>query len=669
MRIEGFETRKGTIAKGMFVISFPEVLDADRQRAVLQCLAEGDVCEAPGDAALPARSRYVAGRWEVPTDAGIEAQRSALRRLETEFRAMHARFLQVSTEIDMAAAEAEDGEGSHWKAGPPPEARTLPFPIEGYPDILEAYDGEDFGIALKLAPPQTEGEDVVLDAFHTFWLSPYVDEEVEDGVPFRHAQMTWDGAHRAGVLWVDRFAPPASTEELVHHLMWIAQSVHAIVPVQYARFAGAETAITCDGASEPLVLAGNPFAAKFAAEGEAAAAAWAETQSGWTRQELAAMFIEVGKQHDPDDPESGPVALRMFDRAGELDPTNAEAKFLGAIVLTSQGRSDEAIARAEARHDLGLRARTLALVAETGKIPGRAASLISRDTLAELGDEALGELVLAMANHAPEMLEAVLASMPPARGNLVAHLYNAGCNTSDPKRRIRVFDHVLAMPEPGEDSGPNRNAWTMAWNNACVTAHAVGDFAKAKELADGAQPYARENPYIYHAAACAYAATGDHQRAFEQVKGGVEADYDFIERMEKDTDLGPILEWPEFRAIFAAWRERMAQSEGVLEVSDADFEEKITACPKVSIVDFTASWCGPCRHLAPIVEKLARGSGGRFRVAKLDIDANADTKERFGVRSVPTLIVFRDGKEAARHVGLTDLSTLRKLIDQVAPLS
>jgi hypothetical protein len=98
----------------------------------------------------------------------------------------------------------------------------------------------------------------------------------------------------------------------------------------------------------------------------------------------------------------------------------------------------------------------------------------------------------------------------------------------------------------------------MAWNNACIHAHALGDYELAVELADGGQPYAPENPYIYHSAACAYAAHGDISRAVEQVKQAIEHDYEHSEKMETDPDLAPLHPDPRFSALFVEWRTRRA---------------------------------------------------------------------------------------------------------------
>ena len=86
-------------------------------------------------------------------------------------------------------------------------------------------------------------------------------------------------------------------------------------------------------------------------------------------------------------------------------------------------------------------------------------------------------------------------------------------------------------------------------------------------------------------------------------------------------------------------------------VTDSNFAEEVERSPLPVLVDMWAEWCGPCRMIAPAVEQLAAELTGRVRVAKLNIDENPATPSRFGVRSIPTLLVFKDGREADRLVG------------------
>jgi thioredoxin 1 len=88
-----------------------------------------------------------------------------------------------------------------------------------------------------------------------------------------------------------------------------------------------------------------------------------------------------------------------------------------------------------------------------------------------------------------------------------------------------------------------------------------------------------------------------------------------------------------------------------LHVKDADFDE-IVKNNRVALIDFWAGWCGPCRALAPTIEELARDYNGKVLVGKLDVDENPKTAECFHVYSIPTIVVFKDGCEVERLVGL-----------------
>lgn len=85
--------------------------------------------------------------------------------------------------------------------------------------------------------------------------------------------------------------------------------------------------------------------------------------------------------------------------------------------------------------------------------------------------------------------------------------------------------------------------------------------------------------------------------------------------------------------------------------SDADFDAQVIKSDKPVMVDFWATWCGPCQMAGPVVDSLADDYKGKIKIGKLDVDANQETAAKYSVQSIPTVILFRDGKEVARKVG------------------
>jgi thioredoxin 1 len=97
-------------------------------------------------------------------------------------------------------------------------------------------------------------------------------------------------------------------------------------------------------------------------------------------------------------------------------------------------------------------------------------------------------------------------------------------------------------------------------------------------------------------------------------------------------------------------------------VTDRTFEAEVLQSQVPVLIDFTATWCGPCKALKPIIEKVAQSHAGRLKVLQLDIDDSPDTPSRFNIRGVPTVIMFKDGKEVARQVGLAPEAKLVALV-------
>ncbi len=104
----------------------------------------------------------------------------------------------------------------------------------------------------------------------------------------------------------------------------------------------------------------------------------------------------------------------------------------------------------------------------------------------------------------------------------------------------------------------------------------------------------------------------------------------------------------------------------MLTLGDDNFDKAVLESPMPVVVDFWATWCGPCRLMEPIVDSLARDYDGRIAVGKLNVDENPRTAERFGIRSIPTLLLFKDGKVVDSSIGLTDRAQLAGLVEKHA---
>jgi thioredoxin 1 len=108
----------------------------------------------------------------------------------------------------------------------------------------------------------------------------------------------------------------------------------------------------------------------------------------------------------------------------------------------------------------------------------------------------------------------------------------------------------------------------------------------------------------------------------------------------------------------------MNANSNITHLTDTDFPEQVEQGKGLTIVDFWAEWCGPCRAIAPILEQLATSYAGRMKVAKVDVDANQKTTMRFNVRSIPALLFFVDGKHVDTVVGLTQRAALEARISK-----
>ncbi len=103
-----------------------------------------------------------------------------------------------------------------------------------------------------------------------------------------------------------------------------------------------------------------------------------------------------------------------------------------------------------------------------------------------------------------------------------------------------------------------------------------------------------------------------------------------------------------------------------IELTDANFDRFVQRNDLPVVVDFWAEWCGPCKMMAPVFAQAAREQRSRFRFAKLDTDANQGIAQRFGIRSIPSLLLFKGGNEADRVVGAVDAGRLRQWLSRYA---
>jgi len=104
-------------------------------------------------------------------------------------------------------------------------------------------------------------------------------------------------------------------------------------------------------------------------------------------------------------------------------------------------------------------------------------------------------------------------------------------------------------------------------------------------------------------------------------------------------------------------------SELILSVTDNDFEAVVLKSSLPVLVDYWADWCAPCRALAPVLDEISAHYDGRLKVAKIDIDKNSKTPADYGIRNIPTLMLFKDGNLVATKVGLLSKSQLTSFID------
>ena len=99
------------------------------------------------------------------------------------------------------------------------------------------------------------------------------------------------------------------------------------------------------------------------------------------------------------------------------------------------------------------------------------------------------------------------------------------------------------------------------------------------------------------------------------------------------------------------------------EITDSNFKAEVLDKEGVAVLDFWAEWCGPCRMIAPIIDKLSEEYKGKALIGKVNVDNNPDITVKYGIRSIPTILVFKNGEVVNRHVGVTTQANLAQMID------
>ena len=106
-------------------------------------------------------------------------------------------------------------------------------------------------------------------------------------------------------------------------------------------------------------------------------------------------------------------------------------------------------------------------------------------------------------------------------------------------------------------------------------------------------------------------------------------------------------------------------SESIIHVTDSSFEDEVLSSDKPVIVDYWAEWCGPCKMIAPLLDELANEYQGKLTVAKINIDENQETPQKYAVRGIPTLMIFKNGEVAGTKVGAMSKSQLSAFVDSL----
>jgi photosystem II stability/assembly factor-like uncharacterized protein/tetratricopeptide (TPR) repeat protein len=290
---------------------------------------------------------------------------------------------------------------------------------------------------------------------------------------------------------------------------------------------------------------------------------------GVTDAALAARLVaaENARDDDPEehvsddapDPERVRRALALSERALALAPGDRAVQATHTALLLDGARAGELRCTGELlallpRLAPEVAVRAIVRLADVDAVTfARAVEQLAGTGLAALDEDLAADLTRTALQHAPDRMPALVAALP-GDALLLAELAFAALQAGQPAHAAALYERLVALPVPAAEAARARHL--RALDEACVQAHAARAYDAAVRIAELAQPFAPEHPTIFHSAACAYVAIGDYPRAFAQITLAVEHEYAHVASVEHDPDLGPILDWPEFKALMRDWRAR-----------------------------------------------------------------------------------------------------------------
>ncbi|MCX5745287.1 MAG: suppressor of fused domain protein [Proteobacteria bacterium] len=366
-----------------------------------------------------------------------------------------------------------------------------------------------------------------------------------------------------------------ATTLVVHVTAELAREIEAalLVPhvgvVRFATWSRLEIEVTPtylrDDAGEVIGVRGfaDPAAATAAIEAQRRQeAADADVEADAAAEADVDVDVDAGAALEP--PSQVVAALAMTARALRLAPHDADTQYAHAMLMIDAERAGTggAVVDLLPRFTSGVR---IAVAVRLGALAHRRfgdavdAVVGAVDPAADVASELYAQLGAAILRHVPTKMAGLIGRLPDDI-ELLCDLASQAIEVEQRAHALALYDRVLALPMPLAGDVDERAIYLMALHDACLQAYAARAFDVAVRLADRAQPVAHENPYLYHAAACAYAAVGELTRALDQIKLAIAHDYEHVERIERDLELGALSGSSELAAVFAAWHAGQART-------------------------------------------------------------------------------------------------------------